>query len=106
MENEKQQSGHGNYYEIEVNGILDDQWSKWFDGFSITYLDNKNTLLRGHIQDQSALHGIFAKIRDLGLALVRVEKTEITLTSEDVLIEKSDPCEKMEAVKKHKEYKE
>ena len=106
MENEKQQSGHGNFYEIEVNGILDDQWSEWFDGFSITYLDNKNTLLRGNVQDQSALHGIFAKIRDLGLALVRLAKIELTLTSEDVLMEKGDPCEKMEAVEKYKENKE
>ena len=106
MENGKQQSGHHNFYEIEVNGILDDQWSEWFDGFSVTYLDNKSTLLRGHIQDQSALHGLLAKIRDLGLTLVRLAEAEKALTSEDVLIEKGDPCEKMEAAEKYKENKE
>ena len=106
MENRKQQSVYKNIYEIEVKGILDEQWSEWFDGFSVTYLDNKNTLFRGHIQDQSALHGTLAKIRDLGLTLVRLAEAEKTLTSEDVLIKKDDSSVKMEARERYKENKE
>jgi len=59
-------------YRIELNGILDQKWAEWFDGFTITYQDNTNTLLTGKIQDQSALHGILANIRDLGLTLVSI----------------------------------
>jgi len=103
MENGQQQSVRHNLFEIEVKGILDEKWSDWFDGLSVTYLDNKNTLLRGHIQDQSALHGILSKIRDLGLTLIRLAEAEKTLTSEDALMEKDSPCLKIEAADRNKE---
>jgi len=60
-------------YEIHICGKLDQKWSEWFDGFSITHT-NGETVLEGAIADQSALYGILAKINDLGLTLKRVEK--------------------------------
>jgi hypothetical protein len=60
-------------YQIKIKGLLDDKWSDWFDGFSITHLDDRETLLIGPVSDQGALHGILAKIRDLGLHLISVE---------------------------------
>jgi hypothetical protein len=60
------------YYEIRVRGELDSHWSAWFEGLTLTSLGNGETLMAGPIQDQAALHGILAKIRDLGLPLVSV----------------------------------
>jgi len=60
------------YYEIRVRGLLDSHWSAWFEGMTMTRLGNGETLIAGPIQDQAALHGILAKIRDLGLHLLSV----------------------------------
>jgi hypothetical protein len=61
-------------YQIIVKGILDENWSDWFDGFSIT--TSQETILVGPVRDQGSLHGLLAKIRDLGLVLVSVEQVE------------------------------
>jgi hypothetical protein len=60
------------YYEIRVRGQLDSHWSGWFEGLTLTPLGNGETLIAGPIQDQAALYGILAKIRDLGLHLLSV----------------------------------
>ncbi len=44
-------------YEIRVQGRLDQRWSTWFDGLTI-----------------SALHGILIKVRDLALPLLAVSR--------------------------------
>ena len=59
-------------YEIRVKGHLGGRWSEWFDGLKITNLENGEALLSGEIVDQAALHGVLAKVRDLGLPLVAV----------------------------------
>ena len=64
-------------YEIRVRGVLDRKWSDWFDGFTITPQANDETLLAGPVADQAALHGLLAKIRDLGLPLLSVKLLEI-----------------------------
>ena len=69
-------------YQIVVKGHLDSEWSEWFDGLTITLLDNGKTILSGPIVDQTALHGVLIKIRDLGLpllSLVRIEPDQPTL---------------------------
>ncbi len=63
-------------YEIQVEGALDEKWADWFDGFSITPLAGDETLLAGPVADQAALHGVLAKIRDLGLPLLSVRRLE------------------------------
>jgi len=60
------------YYEICVRGQLDSHWSTWFEGLTVTPLGTGDTIIAGPIQDQAALHGILAKIRDLGLYLLSV----------------------------------
>ena len=60
-------------YRIKIKGFLDEKWSDWFDGFTIAQLVEDVTLLTGPVSDQGALHGILAKIRDLGLPLLYVE---------------------------------
>lgn len=60
------------YYEIRVRGQLDSHCSAWFEGLTLTPLENGETLIAGPIQDQAALHGILAKIRNLDLHLLSV----------------------------------
>jgi len=60
------------FYQIQVRGTLDESWSDWFDGFSLTQHDDQ-TLLAGQVIDQTALLGILAKINDLGLVLLSVK---------------------------------
>ena len=59
-------------YEIRVKGHLDGHWSEWFDGLTIANVENGEAALSGEIVDQSALHGVLNKVRDLGLPLVAV----------------------------------
>lgn len=61
-------------YQIIVKGVLDESWSDWFDGFTITV--SQETKLVGPIRDQGSLHGLLAKIRDLGLDLISVEQLQ------------------------------
>ena len=69
------QQNHIHQYRIRVGGHLDQRWSDWFDGFDMEHLD-KDTILTGSVTDQAALHGILAKIRDLGLSILLVENLE------------------------------
>ena len=64
------------HYEIRVNGVLGSGWSAWFDGLQITSDDRGETAIAGPIADQAALHGLLAKIRDLGLELLEVRRTD------------------------------
>jgi len=64
------------HYQIRVNGVLDSSWSAWFDGLQITSDDRGQTTIAGPIADQAALHGLLAKIRDLGLELLEVRRID------------------------------
>jgi len=61
-------------YEIRVEGHIGESWSSWFEGLSLRHEENGETVLRGTIVDQAALHGILMRIRDLGLPLVSVNR--------------------------------
>jgi hypothetical protein len=63
-------------YQVRVKGSLDRKWSDWFDGFTVNPQANGETLLTGPVADQAALHGLLAKIRDLSLPLLSVERVE------------------------------
>jgi hypothetical protein len=60
-------------YEVRVDSVLDGRWSQWFEGLQI---DNQGgeTILSGTLPDQSALHGILDKVRDLGLSIIAVRR--------------------------------
>jgi len=64
------------YYEIRVRGVLDSRWSAWFAGLEVTSDDAGQTTIAGPVADQAALHGLLAKIRDLGLPLLSVRHIE------------------------------
>ena len=62
--------------EIRVQTCIDADWSEWFDGFEISYTDQGETILTGSVPDQAALYGLIAKLRDLGLPLLSVNRLE------------------------------
>jgi hypothetical protein len=61
-------------YRITIKGHLDSEWSDWFDGLTVTLSDTGETILTGPIVDQTALHGVLSKIRDLGLPLLTLTR--------------------------------
>ena len=63
--------------EIRVKGQLDQHWSDWFEGLTITHNDQNETVLTGPVVDQAALHGLLAKLRDLRLPIVSVNLSEM-----------------------------
>lgn len=63
-------------YRIRVQGHLDSNWSAWFEGLTLATLATGETDLTGDLPDQAALHGVLAKIRDLGVPLLAVTRVE------------------------------
>jgi hypothetical protein len=65
-------------YEIRVQGHLQDRWSDWFDCMTLTREDDGTTTLCGHLSDQTALHSILLKIRNMNLTLISVRQVDQT----------------------------
>ncbi len=63
------------WYEIRLSGHVDQRWTTWFDDMSLTTADGI-TVLRGHLVDQAALHGVLARLRDLGLPLLSLARVD------------------------------
>lgn len=63
----------GAQYSFRVAGRLDDHWADWFGGFTVARGADGTTTLRGDVADQAELHGLLARIRDLGLELLAVD---------------------------------
>jgi hypothetical protein len=59
-------------YEIRIQGRLDPRWSTWLDGLDLSPCADGTTVLAGRLVDQSALHGVLTRIRDLGLPQISV----------------------------------
>jgi hypothetical protein len=64
-------------YQIRIKGHLDSQWTDWFEGLTITLEEDGETLLTGPVPDQSALHGLLKKVRDLGMPLISVVPVQL-----------------------------
>jgi hypothetical protein len=60
-------------YEIRVAGHLSANWAARFEGLSMRHEPEGETVLSGML-DQAALHGVFMKIRGLGLNLISVNR--------------------------------
>jgi hypothetical protein len=67
-------------YEFCLRGHLGERWESWFDGLRITVAYSPDgtpvTTLQGSIADQAALHGVFAKIRDIGMPILAVRRLD------------------------------
>lgn len=64
-------------YLIQVRGHLNEQWSDWFAGMTLTREHDDTgqavTTFYGPLSDQAALYGLLSRFRDLGLVLLLVK---------------------------------
>lgn len=70
-------------YRIRVQEELGPEWSIWFEGLQVSVADG-GTALVGPIRDQAELHGVLARIRDLGLTLLAVEAVRVVGANPDL----------------------
>jgi len=61
-------------YEIKIQGHLDTKWSEWFYGMTITHTRDGSSTLRGPLADQTVLHSVLDRIRDMNLSLISVNQ--------------------------------
>lgn len=61
------------HYQICLEGILDERWLRCFAGLEVKANADDQTIICGEF-DQSALHGLFNRIRDLGVTLISVQR--------------------------------
>ncbi|HEY7702883.1 MAG TPA: hypothetical protein VIB02_11265 [Candidatus Limnocylindrales bacterium] len=62
-------------FEIRTQGRISDRWTDWFEGMDLIHEPDGTTVIRCPAIDQAALHGLLAKVRDLGLPLISVTPT-------------------------------
>ncbi len=55
--------------EIIVIGRIDKDWCEWLGGLSISDCGKDRSRLSGVVQDQAAVYGIIARMRDFGFQL-------------------------------------
>jgi hypothetical protein len=70
-------------YQLRVAGHLDTHWATWFDDLTLTRREDGTTTLTGLVQDQSQLHGLLAKVRDLGITLIGIRVLSETEDDEE-----------------------
>jgi hypothetical protein len=75
MSNERSTDRAGRY-EIRLQGHLASRWESWFDGLTVANDRDGITVISGDVADQSALHGLLQKVRDVGLPLLSVTRTD------------------------------
>jgi RimJ/RimL family protein N-acetyltransferase len=63
-------------YEVRVAGHLDDHWATWLDDLTLVRHDDGTTVLTGPLYDQSQLHGLLARVRDLGAPLLSLRSLD------------------------------
>jgi len=69
-------------YEIRIKGRMSEQLLSAFEGMSAT-VQSMETVLRGPVLDQAALHGLLDRIQALGLELIEVRRLSETMVAED-----------------------
>jgi hypothetical protein len=61
-------------YEVHVRGRLDPAASSWFECLDVRRTGPDEAYITGHLVDQSALHGVLERIRDLNLELLSLRR--------------------------------
>ena len=64
------------WYRIELESTLDTDWSEWLSGLTLEHGPDGRTILTGELADQCALHGLLARIRDLGIPILLVARLQ------------------------------
>lgn len=64
------------FYQIRIEGHVSFDWTVFFENVTIQHTEGGLTVLTGALPDQTALHGVLMRIRDLGISLVEVKRIE------------------------------
>ncbi|OAI42319.1 hypothetical protein AYO38_11515 [bacterium SCGC AG-212-C10] len=62
------------YYEVRLQGHLDSRWADHLEGLALQRRNDGTTTLTGALPDQSALHGLLNRIRDLGVPIISIHR--------------------------------
>ena len=76
-EEDRRPSQESQVCQIRIKGHLDDSWCAWFDKWTMSHEQDGTTVLTGPVADQPALHGVLARIGDLGLPLISIKPVGI-----------------------------
>jgi hypothetical protein len=66
----------GRTYQFRIVGHVDDRWTAWFSGLSIACHPDGTCTLTGQVADQAQLHGILARVRDMGATLLSLRTAD------------------------------
>jgi hypothetical protein len=75
-------------YQIRIQGHLEARWAAWFDGLTLTNDSDGTSVISGLVADQSALHGLLHKVRNVGLPLVSVTRVDQPVPPPSVTLDK------------------
>ena len=68
------------YYQITVEGKIDESWSDWLGGMQLVLRKEATgmqiTILTGVLTDQAALRGVLNRLWDLNLVLRSVQQVD------------------------------
>jgi hypothetical protein len=64
-------------YQMRVVGHLDDHWSNWLGEFTIARDRDGTCTLTGPVTDQAQLHGVLARLRDMGATLLSLRAIDV-----------------------------
>lgn len=66
---------------IRVVGELSPTFASLFDDLAVSNAGDGTTVIAGEVVDEAAVHGLLARIRDLGLSLVTAETVVVSNAS-------------------------
>jgi hypothetical protein len=89
-------------YEIRVAGHLDDHWAALLGEFTLVRLDDGTTNLTGQVVDQAQLHGVLARIRDLGVPLLLLRTLDGPVRQPD---EVGEPTRRQQSARKQRDHR-
>ena len=62
------------HYQICIQGYIAPCWSEWLGCRDFVHTAKGETILSCRVPDQAALHGLLAKIRDMNLKILSVNR--------------------------------
>jgi hypothetical protein len=74
--NSKETDQENETYEIRITGHLEDRWAEWFEPMTVQADEDGTTSLVGCLPDQTALHGVLLKIRNMNLKIISVHQID------------------------------
>jgi hypothetical protein len=67
-------------YRIEVQGWIDERWSDWLEGMTVTVTSGEGiasiTALTGAVVDQAGLQGLLRSLYRLGFPILSISRLE------------------------------